>query len=433
MIRRFAKSEMAGNFLWLAVSLLLASGVWYIAVTSADPIKQSRFTFLPIQFVSSDATVRADASQRTATVTVQGPQTTISLLSSDDIVVRADLSRLSPGVHAVPLTVSVVQPESTTRKPVAQVSPSQIRVTLEKRETVAVGIVIVPNAPPIGFRHDAPLPGVAEAQVSGAASVVAQVAEVRGMLDLSASRNPIEAELRLQAVDADGNRVSDVELMPESVQVSVNIARRDDIRQIVVRPNVMLDTLPDGYTLKNWSPDPEILYVSGAPDRLARISDTLFTEPISLENRQEGFVTTIPVQLPDEELFVVGGDNSVMVSIEIIPVTESRQFDNIEIEHVGLGEGYAVSIAPKRVSAIVSGPVVMVDALSDGDIRVFVDLEGLTPALYDLEARTSILRGELSESNVSLVPRAVNVEITSPQSESDSPDEAADEPAPADG
>ena len=43
MIRRFAESDMAGNLLWLAVSLLLASGVWYIAVTSADPIAKRKF------------------------------------------------------------------------------------------------------------------------------------------------------------------------------------------------------------------------------------------------------------------------------------------------------------------------------------------------------------------------------------------------------
>ena len=149
--------------------------------------------------------------------------------------------------------------------------------------------------------------------MSGAASLVSQVVAVRGQLDLSASRNPLEVDLRLHAIDADGNRVNGVELEPQTAAVAVNISRRDDIRQIAVRPNVLLSTLPDGFTLKNQSYEPESLFVSGAPDQLEKISDTLLTAPISLEGREAGFVTSVPVQLPDGELFVMGGDSNITV------------------------------------------------------------------------------------------------------------------------
>ena len=220
---------------------------------------------------------------------------------------------------------------------------------LEPLESHEKKIVIdLLEEPPIGFRHDEPAPNIREVLVSGAASRVGQVVAVRGQLDLSASRNPIEVDLRLYAIDADGNRIDDVELAPQTATVSVNIARRDDIRQIAVRPNVLLDTLPAGFTLKNQSYDPESIFVSGAPEQLAKISDTLFTEPISLEARQEGFVTTVPVQLPGDDLFVMSGDANVTVSIEIIPIIDSRQIDNIQVAHIGLeGNEYSVSIVPK--------------------------------------------------------------------------------------
>ena len=103
---------MGSNLLWLAVSLLLASGVWYIAVTSADPIERRRFYNRPIQFVPSRTAVMTSAAARSANVTIQGSQTTVSSRRAEDIVVRADLSRLGPGTHNVPLVASVARPET---------------------------------------------------------------------------------------------------------------------------------------------------------------------------------------------------------------------------------------------------------------------------------------------------------------------------------
>jgi len=427
MIRRFAKSDMAGNLLWLAVSLLLATGVWYIAVTSADPIAKRSFRSIPIQMVPSDTAEMTNSRLRTASVTIQGLQTTISALRAEDIVVRADLSRLGPGTHTVPLEVTVRQPDTDSfRRLVSLVQPAQIILELEPLESHEKKIVIdLLAAPPVGFRHDEPMPSISDVLVSGAASRVGQVVAVRGQLDLSASRNPIEVDLRLSAIDADGNRIDDVELDPQTATVSVNIARRDDIRQIAVRPNVLLDTLPAGFTLKNQSYDPESIFVSGAPEQLAKISDTLFTEPISLAGRQEGFVTTVPVQLPGDDLFVMSGDSTVSVSIEIIPIIDSRQIDNILVAHIGLEGEYSVSIVPKAVSAIVTGPVVTVDALTVENIQVAVDLNGFAPGVYDREPSISINQGELSEDNVSLLPDVVNVEISLLQ------DAAEDSAAPA--
>lgn len=422
MIRRIAKSDLAGNLLWLAVSLLLASGIWYIAVTSADPIGKKSFRSIPVQIVPSQAAEMTNSRLRTVTVTIQGLQTTISDKRADDIVVRADLSRLGPGTHTVPLEVTVRQPDTDSlRRLVKLVQPAQIIVELEPLESHEKKIVIeLLEAPPIGFRHDEPAPNVTEVLVSGAASRVRQVVAVRGHLDLSASRNPIEVDLRLYAIDADGNRIDDVQLEPQTATISVNIARRDDIRQIAVRPNVLLDTLPDGFTLKNQSYDPESIFVSGAPEQLGKISDTIFTEPISLVERQEGFVTTAPVQLPGDDLFVMSGDNNVTVSIEIIPIIDSRQIDNIQVAHIGMDGEYSVSIVPKAVSAIVTGPVVTVDALTVENIQVVVDLHGLAPGVYDQEPSISINQGDLSEENVSLLPDVVNVEIRSPQDPSES-------------
>ncbi len=412
MIRRWAQTSAAGNLLWLAVSLLLAAGVWYIAVTSADPILQRRFSSVPIQFVDSQTAVMTSSSARAAIVTVQGSQTTIPRLV-EEIEVRADMSRLGPGTHLVPLRVSVAPSASDSiRRPVLRIQPAQILVELEPIESRVMTIeIVVTDSPPIGFRHDEPTLESADVVVTGAASRMSQVVGVQGELDLSASRSPLQADLRLHAVDVEGGRVGGVELEPQTAQVSVRVTRRDDIRQFPVRPNILLRTLEEGFLFKDYSYDPESLFISGAPEELAQLSDTLLTERISLEGHHEKFETTVPIRLPDEDLFIMGGNNNITVAIDIIPIIVSRQIDSIDVDHFGLSEGYEVAIVPRSVSAIVNGPVVAVEPLSVADIQVSVDLDGLAPGVYDLAPSIAINQSELSEENVSLSPAELNVEI----------------------
>ena len=421
MIRRWAGSDLRSNLLWLAVSVLLATGVWYIAVTSADPIDQRSFASIPIRLEVGDATEITSTSTLYAAVTIQGSQATVSSRRSDDIEVRANLSRLGPGTHTVPLEVSVARPDTDSfRRLVWQTQPSQITVELEPRESGSTKIVIeLTDSPPIGYKYDPPVPDISEVIVSGAASKVSQVVAVRGDLDLSAVRNPIEVDLRLNAIDADGNRVSDIDLEPQTASISVNVTRRDDVKRVFVRPDVRLETLPEGFSIKSVSNDPSLLFISGAPEQLESISDVLYTEPISLANPEEDFVTTVPVKLPIDGLFVMGGDSNITVSIEILADIDSRQVDNIEVGHIGLADDYTVSIVPTSVSAIVTGPVVQVDALTVDDIQVIVDLEGYAPGVYDLSPEISIKRGDLSVDNVSLSPAELNVEITSPDAEAE--------------
>ena len=427
MIQRWRHSDIFSDATWLLVSVLLAVGVWYIAVTSSDPIGSRRFQRVLVQLIPSGAATEITHNPtRFVTVTVQGSQGTVSSRRTEDIVVRADLTGLGPGTHTVPLAVDVA--DSGSIRPLeAQSQPSQITVTLELRESFQKKIdIIVTHPPPIGFRYDDPVTDVRQVIVSGAASLVAKVAAVQGDLDLSDSRNPIETDLRLYAVDADGSRVDDVELEVQTVPVSVSITRRDDIRQIAVRPYILPDTQPQGFNFSISRYEPQTVFIRGNPEQLAELEDTLLTEPIDLENRQSDFETNVRVELPDEGLLVIG-DNNITVSINILPINATRQLENIEVGAVGLGAGYTVEIVPQSVSAFVDGPVSLIEGLSSADIQVIVDLDGRAPGIYPLEPSISINQAELSGEDVSLLPEVVTVEITAPAAEDEAEDTSSEQ------
>jgi len=428
MIDKLRSSGLIGNVIWLVVSVLLATAVWYIAETSSDPITRRTFSAIPVQIVQDDATVLTNTPTRFATVIVQGGQSVVTSRQSDDVIVRADLTGLGAGTHTIALDVSVALPQSDGRQRlVAQTEPSQITVELERRESFQKPIVInVSDPPPIGFTNAPPVTDIFQAVVSGAESVVSEVVEVRGAVNLSDNQNPIEVDARLFAVDAEGNRVDDVTIDPQTVSVSVNITRRDDVKQVSVRPNILVGTQPDGYTLSTFSYEPQTLFIGGTSEQLANLNDTIFTIPISLQGRTSDFSVDVPVRLPNDNLFVIGGESNIAVDVTILAQVAVRQFDNITVGRIGLTEGYTATIAPQTVSTIINGPSVQVENLLASEIQVVVDLNGLEPGRYDLTPSIVISQADLDGDNASLLPAVVNVEIIS----GDAVTEDTEEPIP---
>lgn len=431
-MRRLNEVGFVGNLIWVIISVLLATGVWYIAVTSADPITSRQFATVEVQLIQDGTTVLTNSPTRFATVRIQAAQTVVTSRRLDDVIVRADLTGLGAGTHTVPLDVSVALPQSSEQQRIiAQSQPSQITVELELRESFQKPVeVIVAESPPIGYINEEPEPELFQVLVSGASSVVSEVVKVRGELDLSDNRNPLDTDVRLFAVDADNRRIVGVDIEPDSTNTFVNIRRRDDVKQVSVRPNIVVGTQPDGYTLSTFSYEPQTIFIGGSPEQLEFADDTLFTTPITLQDRTTDFEVEVPVQLPNDELFVIGGNSTITVNISIIPQIAVREMDNIPVGSLGLLDTNSVTIAPQTISAIINGPSVSVDNLLVSDIQVVVDLNGLEPGRYDLAPSIFINQSDLGENNVSLLPAVVAVEIVSNTSDVEVTDEPVSESTP---
>lgn len=412
--QRVRNSGWLGNLVWFIASMLMAIGVWYIAVTAADPIASREFRGLPVQIVQDDSVILTNNPTRFADVTIRGAQTVIDSRRDDDIIIRANLIGLPAGTHTIPLEASVALPESEgQRRILAETQPTQITVTLEQIESFQNPVeIIVSSPPPTGYTTTEPVPAIFQAVVKGASSVVSQVVAVRGTLDLADKRNSTEADVRLFAVDADGNRVIDVTIEPANTTVSVDITRRDDVKQVAVRPNILVGTQPAGYTLSTFSYSPQTIFIGGNATDLATIDDTFFTMPIDLTGHTEDFQVVVPVELPSKDLFVLGSDNNITVTVNILPQIASRQIDNIPVERIGLAEGLSVTLAPQFMSAILTGPSAIIDQLLVNDVQIVVDLNGLVAGSYDLPPTIVINQGELSADNASLLPAVISVDIS---------------------
>lgn len=399
------------NLMWFLASLFLAFWVWFVATTQANPIQVRNFTNIPVQIEAPEGMLVVEPASRTVRVSVRSQSNILSSLTSEDVVVRVALEDLSPGTHTVPLEAEVAR---NTLNALAETQPTQLTVTLELIQSEQKEVTLtVENPPPTDFTYDPPTSDVLQVQVQGAQSAVSEVVAVEGDLDLSEQRNPVEIDVRLYPIDADGNRIEDVVLEPQTTRVSVDIYQRDDVRQVSVRPQILVETLPQGYMLSTISYEPQTIFVSGTPRQLEQIDTTFFTAPIDLTEQTTGFETTVAIEFPDDITPVVSGDDSVTVTVGIVELTTVRQFDNIPIEVIGTGDGLEATITTNAISVVLNGPISVLDEIAEEDIQAIIDLNGLAAGNHEVAPSVFVNQDEVFEGSITMLPPTISVVLTS--------------------
>ena len=395
--------------MWFAGSVALAFFVWVIATLDSDPIQERNFLSIPIRVEHDQGVIITEQRTTTANVRVRAPQSTLDQLDPDDVQVVADLSQLGAGEHIVNLDATVsrrAQPDTT---------PRRISITLEAAQEKLVPVeVTITDALPRGFeiQGGSPILEASQVLVSGPQSQVERVAAVQVILNLSQRRNPFTDDLRLIPVDVDSETVDDVAVEPSTMEVTVPVQARSDIRQVSVTPNILAGTLPEGYALSSIEYDPQVILISGTPDALENAPGTLFTESIDLTDRTSSFSLNAAIEIPNDRLFVLG-NQTVNVSIGISPLLASRQFDRVPVEAIGLNTTYQATMSPREVTVLMTGPQNLLDTLESGELRAVIDLNGLSEGNYQLSPDVLMNMDQSMLTNISVLPAEIDVVITS--------------------
>jgi YbbR domain-containing protein len=402
---------IVSNILWLLVSLALAFLVWMTAVAQRDPIEELQLPGrIPIQFLVDDTMLMTSTSIENVAVRARGQRSAISLLTSSDITISADMRGMSPGAHAITLATEVQR-----ERILLDTVPRQVNVTLELLQSRLVPVVVTTSGVlPGAYEQGDPEIDRLEVEVSGAASQVERVAQARITLDVSDARTTITALAALTPVDDAGQPVDGITLDPGSIAISLPIRPRPDVREISVQPNLIgVDNMPEGYLLSQLDYEPRSVLVSGPAELLDSLPETIFTEAIDLRDRTAAFEASVPIELPSRDLIVLAG-GVITVRIGISTQTASQQFDNIPVEIIGLSDGLTAELSPATVSLLVTGPEPQIAGLEARDIRVIVDLNQLAAGTYPLIPQPALAQGIAPEVTFSVLPASIDVQISAP-------------------
>ena len=415
-IRQFLK--ILPTFL---LAFVLALAVWAIAVTASDPTEERIYPrSIVIEMIgqSPGLMLTSDVHDQ-ITLTLSAPQSIWDRLINDNIPVRAivDLSGLGPGTHDLPIQIQIgISPVR-----ILTFSPQTLNLTLESLSSKSFPIqLILRNDPAIGFQPGTPQLSQPAVTISGPESLVSRVQEVRATLDINQAHENINRTSPLQALDANEVAVNGITITPDNVIVTEQITQRGGYRNVVVKA-VLVGQVATGYRLTTITVSPPAITVfSTDPTLVEKLPGYVETTPINLNGSKDGLDVSLGLNLPNGVQVV--GDQSIQVQIGVTAIEGSLSLSRLIVNVVGLAEGLNAQVSPETVDIILSGPLPLLDTLTQDKIRVSVDLTGQGPGTFQLVPRVEMPSTELKLESV--LPGSIEVNITQAPTPSPTPKES---------
>jgi YbbR domain-containing protein len=402
-------SWIAANVRTLLWAFAFAVAVWVAAVTSADP---DEARLLPesvaVEVIGQDPSlVIATEVPETVEIVLRAPRSVWAELDANPRGVRAilDLSGRAAGLHDVDLQIQV------DARPVriVSVAPPDVQLRLEPLADQSMKVELsLAGQLAAGYQAGDAKLEPDEVVVSGGESTVARVDGLRVQVSLDSVRETVDADLPVQALDAEGRVVPGVTIVPSDVHVTLPISQQGGYRDMAVKV-VVRGRVASGYRLTDISVFPPVITVySSQPEIVNLLPAFLETQPLDLNNAEDDITTRLGLNLPPGVSVV--GEQTVLIQAGVSPIESSITLADEAVALVGLEDGLSAQISPTSVDVIVSGPLALLYTLTPQDVQVTVDVTGLVAGIYQKSPRVEILISDVVVESV--LPGTIQVELT---------------------
>jgi YbbR domain-containing protein len=392
----------------LILSFLLALAVWISAVTAADPNDTRAFPeSVNVEVLGLDPSFSLVGDiPETVIVTLTAPNSIWDSLITSPEVIKAyvDLSDKTPGDYEVKITAQV----DARPAEVVAVEPAQVSVHLEKSATVSLPVTLSPQGEAAtGYELGTPSYNESQANITGPETLVSQVVQVIAPVNVTGALQTLTKEVKLRAVDLNGNNVENISITPASVTLTLPIEPQGGYRNLAVKA-IVAGQLAPGYRLTNISVmPPTVTIYSDDTDLVAQLPGYVETSVISIASAKSDINMGVTLKLPSGVTVV--GDQTVTVHIGISPIENSITIQNIPVEVVGLPDNMTAIVSPEYISVIISGPLNLLNQLTSAQIHVNVDVSGKQAGTYQFTPSIELTIAELRVE--SILPGTIEIHL----------------------
>lgn len=336
-----------------------------------------------IKVIYNEEAYVVEGLPETVDVTLIGSKTDLYIADqSSSHEVTVDLSGLKPGTHKVNINYNqnvgkidyMVNPSTVTVRIYSKVSKTMtLDVDLINQDKLDQKLTI----DNIKYDND-------KVVIKGAEHQLNEVATVKALIDIDEISEQKSGDVTienvpLRAYDKSGN-VVDVEIVPEKIDVSLNISSPSKEVPIKVIPE---GEVSFGKAISSISQSSTKVTIYGDEEKLSSITYI----PVSIdvnglkENKEYKLELTKPVGARSLSV------NNITVKVTLDSVT-NKDFENIDIESRNLADGYTVQGLDEnstKVNVTVKGVESVVNNINASDISAYIDLSGYTEGEYDVD------------------------------------------------
>ena len=344
------------------LSFGIAFGLWLYVVTNVSVESETTFHDIPVQFEGETALEERElmitsGTDTTIDLRLQGARSNLTKLSSQNITVKVDLSRIyDPGTHEVSYDITYPGDVPSNAFIEQSKNPDTITITVEQWDSKEVPVSVVYT----GFvpedyldDRDNALLDYEFIGISGPASVVEQIARAEIYVDMEGRTESISESFQYTLCDSDGNPVDASLITAETAQVRLDLT----VQRFKELP--VTYTLVEGGGATESSVtitlDTTSIRVSGSSTRLEELTE-INLGTINLAHIPDDTVLTYPVKLP-EGVTNLTGVSEVILEIAF-PGLRPRGFVVGISRVIGFPGVLKFGFVPKRLTGTVRGPAV---------------------------------------------------------------------------
>lgn len=366
---------------YMILSVFLAFIFWLYVIDVEDPHHSYTFRDVPVSvagenILQSQGLTITSLSENTVDLKISAPLSTLNQLTSSNLSVALDVSKLSTqGEFNVTYTLTVPSHVNGNDLVEELRNPSQITVGIDKlhSETYPINLVIRGSVAE-GYQAGPHTISPEVVILNGSAEAVSQVDRVVVILEQENLQQRFSGELPLVLLDAQGEEIIDdsIQLSENSAYVTLPIVMEREIPLVI-------SYLPGGGATEEHVVKSEItpltIKVSGAEEDVIGLEEiSLGTIDLSLVGNSETF--TSPIAL-DPSLNNVSGITEASVTVTIAGL-ETQTFDASNIELINSPEGYTATTSTQMRTVVVRGSEEDLALVDPSQIRIVADLSDIS-------------------------------------------------------
>ncbi|WP_057914995.1 YbbR-like domain-containing protein [Peribacillus muralis] len=402
--------------LFISINFEMESDKKSLGLSTAPEISTETIENVPVEVYYDRENLVVSGVPETVDVTLKGAKSLlINAKNQRGFKVYVDLSdpEISMGNRTVTFKIT-----DLNDKLVATIDPEYAEVNVQERVTKEFSVDAEYNTSLLedGYTAGQPTVNPKTVKITGAKDAIEQISYVKANLEISKGLNEtVNGKATVKALDRDLNKL-DVTIEPASVAVSLEVSIPSKTVSIVPKQT---GKAKDGVRIKSISVDPKEVTLFGSETSLEKISELKLpvniskidgdteleldlTKPGSVQKLSLGkakvTIRTEKVDVdqkdadPVDEEVVQEPAQDQEEEIEDKPVEEdeptaieSKTFNNVKIEPVGLQDGLDAELESDVTSITLRGKADDLKDITKEDINLTVDLSNLDEGTHDVE------------------------------------------------
>lgn len=393
----------------LYISLICAIAVFYLVdskVISLVDNEAEVITGQPVTIIYNEENYVVEGVPETVDITLIGSKSNLYLAKQiGDHEVVLDLTDYEPGTYKVKLKYNHSMTNVSYK-----LDPGTVSIKISEKESEVFNLsydLVNENKLDKKLNINSVTLDKSEVIVKGSRETLDTISNVKALVDVEAAglTNKGEYEvdsIKLVAYDHNGNKVNNVEMVPNNINAKVKV----DSYSVELPVKVVTSgNITTGYALNSINSSVTKVTVYGDQevlDTLSAIEAPIDVTGLSTDKTFSGVTLTKPAGVR------YMSDTTTSVTVTLDQET-SKEFAGIVIESKNVAEGYTVSALTENdrtITVIAKGVSSALESLDASKIKAYIDLSGYTAGTYEVEVKL-----DTDDSRYTLVSTTSKVNI----------------------